>query len=194
MYIPKHFAVEEQIKKLDFIEANSFGQLISQVDGRLFSTHIPFLLNEEKTCLLGHLARQNPQHEQIVEQEVLITFQGVHDYISPSWFITPGVPTWNYQAVHVYGSCKLINDADGIADIVDALTEKNETQFDRPWQPVYKATMLKAIIGIEIEINEIQGKYKLSQNRPEKDRVKIAEQLEAKHSPLTQVMKPDAAL
>ena len=173
MYIPKHFLVEDEAEKLDFIEANNFGQLITQVNGRLFSTHIPFfffffLLNREKNCLLGHLARQNPQHEEIVGQEVLITFQGAHDYISPSWFTTPGVPTWNYQAVHVYGTCKLVNVDNGIANIVNALTAKHEAQFQTPWQPEYKAAMLKAIIGFEIAITEIQGKYKLSQNRPER--------------------------
>lgn len=179
MYLPKHFEVADDVEKLAFIEANNFGQFISQVDGRLFSTHIPFLINKEKTKLVGHLARQNPQHKQIGKQEVLITFQGAHDYISPSWFKTPGVPTWNYQAVHVYGTCKLIDKAEGIAEIVDALTEKHEANFENPWQPEYKAAMLKAIIGIEIGIDEIQGKYKLSQNRPEQDQQQIIENLDA---------------
>jgi transcriptional regulator len=182
MYLPKHFEVADDVVKLAFIEANNFGQLISQLNGRLFSTHIPFLLNKEKTSLLGHLARQNPQHKQIVGQEVLITFQGAHDYISPSWFKTPGVPTWNYQAVHVYGTCKLIDEAEGIAEIVDALTEKHEARFENQWQPEYKAAMLKAIIGIEISIDEIQGKYKLSQNRSEQDQQQIVDGLEASGS------------
>jgi len=182
MYLPKHFEVSDDPEKLTFIEANNFGQLISQVDGRLFSSHIPFLLNKEKTCLRGHLARQNPQHEQILGQEVLVTFQGAHDYISPSWFSTPGVPTWNYQAVHVYGSCKLIDDAEAIAEIVDALTRQHEAQFENPWQPEYKAAMLNAIIGIEISIEEIQGKYKLSQNRVKQDQKQIKQALSAKGS------------
>jgi len=177
MYIPKHFEVYDEAEKLAFIEVNSFGQLISQVDDRLFSTHIPFLLNKEKTHLLGHLAKQNPQHEQIVGQEVLVTFQGAHDYISPSWFASPGVPTWNYQAVHVYGVCKLIDEAEDVADIVDALTAKHEAQFENPWKPEYRAAMLNAIIGFEISINEMQGKYKLSQNRPERDQKHIVENL-----------------
>ena len=177
MYIPRHFEVSDEAEKMAFIENNNFGQLISQIDGRLFSTHIPFLLNKDRTRLLGHLARLNPQHEHIVGQEVLVTFQGAHDYISPSWFTRPGVPTWNYQAVHVYGTCELINNADGIADIVDALTAKHETPFEDPWQPEYKTAMLNAIIGLQININEIQGKYKLSQNRPEQDQKQIIENL-----------------
>jgi len=177
MYLPKHFEVTDDLEKLAFIEAHNFGQLISQVDGRLFSTHLPFLLNKEKMCLLGHVARQNPQHKQITGQEVLITFQGAHDYISPSWFATPGVPTWNYQAVHVYGQCELIEEPEAIAGIVDALTDKHEAGFEKPWQPEYKAAMLNAIIGLEISIDEIQGKYKMSQNRSEQDQNQIIEKL-----------------
>ncbi len=137
----------------------------------------PFLLNKEKTHLLGHIAKQNPQHEQIVGQEVLVTFQGAHDYISPSWFSTPGVPTWNYQAVHVYGACEVIDDAEQIATIVDALTNRHEADFVKPWHPEYKAAMLNAIVGIEINIGEIQGKYKMSQNRSRQDQQQIADQL-----------------
>jgi transcriptional regulator len=194
MYLPKHFEVSDETEKLAFIETNNFGQLISQVDGRLFSTHIPFLLNKDKTRLVGHLARKNSQHEQIVGQEVLVTFQGAHDYISPSWFATPGVPTWNYQAVHVYGTCELIDEAEGVADIVDALTAKHEAQFENPWQPEYKAAMLNAIIGIEININEIQGKYKLSQNRPEQDQRQITDKLKSTDSQLASVMKRNGSL
>jgi len=192
MYIPKHFAVGDQVEKLNFIEANNFGQLISQVDGRLFSTHIPFLLNKEKTCLLGHFARQNPQHNQIAEQEVLVTFQGVHDYISPSWFVTPGVPTWNYQAVHVYGTCRVIDNAEEIAQIIESLTNYHESSLEQPWKPSYPDNMLNAIVGIEITINEIQGKYKLSQNRPQQDRSKIVDQLQSTGSiQLAEAMKDD---
>lgn len=191
MYIPKHFNVDDESEKLAFIETNNFGQLISQVEGRLFSTHIPFLFNREKTKLLGHLALQNPQHKEIESQEILVTFQGPHDYISPSWFSTPGVPTWNYQAVHVYGHVKELHEAGDKAEIVDALTDKHESGFDEPWKPEYKAAMLNAIIGIEININEIQGKYKLSQNRPEQDQQQITEHLESTGSQLTPVMKQD---
>ena len=182
MYLPKHFCVEDEAEIYTFVEANNFGQLISQVDGRLFSSHLPFLLNREKTKLFGHLARPNPQHQQIEGQEVLITFQGAHDYISPSWFSTPGVPTWNYQAVHVYGSCKILHEAEQKATIVDCLTNKHEAVFEQPWQPEYKAAMLAAIVGIEITIDDIQCKYKLSQNRPQQDQKQIKGALSARGS------------
>lgn len=127
--------------------------------------------------MLGHLALQNPQHAELEGQEVLITIEGAHDYISPSWYGSPGVPTWNYQAVHIYGQCVVSQNSEDLQEIVNALTTKYEAAFKAPWQPEYKPAMLGAIIGIEVTISEIQCKYKLSQNRPSDDRAKVIEQL-----------------
>jgi transcriptional regulator len=165
MYIPENFNITEQDEIFSFIESNGFGQLTSQVNGRLFSTHVPFLVNRDRTKLIAHVAKQNPQHTEIEGQEVLITLQGPHDYISPSWYGSAGVPTWNYQAVHVYGQCVVFTDVEKLNALVAALTEKYESTYDNPWQPNFNAAMLTAIVGIEVSINEIQCKYKLSQNR-----------------------------
>ena len=182
MYIPKYFAVTDETEIHSFIEANAFGQLISNLEGRFFSTHIPFLLSDDKTRLLGHLAKQNPQVKEIAGQEVLVTLQGAHDYISPSWYVDPGVPTWNYQAVHIYGRCKIFNEAAALKQVVDTLTRKYESTSANPWQPDYSASMLGAIVGVEIAISEIQCKYKLSQNRSAQDQEQVVEQLQAKGS------------
>ncbi|MFA7555579.1 MAG: FMN-binding negative transcriptional regulator [Spongiibacteraceae bacterium] len=182
MYIPECFEVTDKNKIYAFIELNAFGQLISNSDGRLFSTHIPFFLSEDKTRLLGHLARQNPQAKDIEGQEILVTLQGAHDYISPSWYAGSGVPTWNYQAVHVYGQCKVFNDPNKLKRVVDTLTKKYESNFPSPWQPDYNSSMLGAIIGIEININEIQCKYKLSQNRSEQDQKQVIDELKVNGS------------
>lgn len=177
MYIPKYFEVTDKAEIFAFVEANAFGQLISSVGGKLFSTHMPFLLSEDKTKIIGHLALQNPQHSDLNGQEALITLQGPHDYISPSWYASPGVPTWNYQAVHIYGQASVFSSADRIKSVVDTLTQKYESIFPQPWKPEYKATMLSAIVGVEITINEIQCKYKLSQNRSAEDRAQVVTQL-----------------
>jgi transcriptional regulator len=177
MFIPKHFEVTDSEETFAFIEANAFGQLISSVEGRHFSTHLPFLLSKDRTRIFAHLARLNPQLNEIAGQEALITFSGPHDYISPSWYTGPGVPTWNYQAVHIYGNCKVFTDPDALKEVVDSLTYKYESGFEKPWKPEYKATMLGAIVGVEIEINEVQCKYKLSQNRPTKDQEQVIRQL-----------------
>ena len=93
MYIPKHFEITDKSEIFAFVEANAFGQLISNVDGRLYSTHLPFLLSKDRYKITGHLALQNPQLAEIDMQEVLVTLEGAHDYISPAWYSSPGVPT-----------------------------------------------------------------------------------------------------
>lgn len=176
MYIPKHFNVTDRKEIVSFIKNNAFGQLISLVDGKLFSSHIPFLFNDQNQSLLCHVARNNHQWKNIEEQEILVTFQGPHDYVSPSWYSSPGVPTWNYQSVHIYGKPIIITENQKLTNIIHKLTEIYESSLENPWKPEYKTSMLEAIIGIEIEITEIQCKYKLSQNRPENDRLQIIEE------------------
>ncbi len=182
MYIPAHFEVNDSEKVIAFMESHSFGQLISLVDGKLFSSQIPFFHEKKKALLSGHIARQNPQWEDLEGQEVLVTFQGPHDYVSPSWYDSPGVPTWNYQAVHVYGRAGVVTEKQRLGDIVDQLTKIHESSFEIPWSPEYRETMLNAIVGIEIDITEIQCQFKLSQNRPERDRKRVIEELRSRGS------------
>jgi transcriptional regulator len=177
MYIPKYFEITDDNEQYAFIAANGFGQLISSSGGRPYSTHLPFLLSADKTKLLAHLAIQNPQVANIADQQVLVTLQGTHDYISPSWYQSPGVPTWNYQAAHIYGTCETFTDIDRLEDIVNKLTAKYESGLPSPWQPDYNPKMLNAIIGIEISISEIQCNYKLSQNRTQQDQQQVIDQL-----------------
>ena len=182
MYIPKHFAVTDDNEVFRYLDHNGFGQLISQVEGRLFVTHLPFLLNDAHTALFGHIAKRNPQWQNIEQQEVLVTFQGPHDYISPQWYLAPGVPTWNYQAVHVYGRCRVIHDEEQLRRIVESLTAKYEAAFEQPWQPEYSDKLLKVIVGLEVTITEIQTKYKLNQNRSEQDQQRVIEMLRIRGS------------
>ena len=192
MYTPQDFKVADEEELLAFIRANAFGQLTSLVDNRLCSSHIPFSLSADKQSLICHVAKRNPQWENIETQEVLITFQGPHDYISPSWYESGGVPTWNYQAVHVYGKPKLITEQEKLKAIVEELSDKYESGFERSWNPEYKESLLNMIVGIQINITEIQGKYKLSQNRSKKDQLKVIEELEKKGSiKLSESMKKE---
>lgn len=178
MYIPKPFEVTEKHRILAFIKANAFGQLISRVDGRLFASHIPFLIGEDGCSLSGHLARENPQWKSIESQEVLVTFEGPHAYISPTWYNSPGVPTWNYQAVHVYARCKVTHDTDRLKQLVEMLSDSYESGSARPWVPDYSPGMLRGIVGLELEITDLQCTYKLSQNRPKADRQNVVDELE----------------
>jgi transcriptional regulator len=178
MYIPKHFEVTDKEEIFAFIKANAFGQFVSSVEGRLFSTNIPFLISDDHSKLIGHLAKQNPQWKNLEGQEVLATFLGPHDYVSPSWYKSPGVPTWNYQSVHVYGHCKRIHEPEQLKHIVNTLTNKYESTRKEPWQITYNESMLQKIVGLEIQITEIQCKYKLSQNRSNEDQAQVSNELE----------------
>ena len=178
MYTPNHFKITDEDEIFSFVEANAFGQLISIQEQRLTASHLPFLISRERRQLLCHLARPNLQWQAIEGQQVLVTFQGPHDYNSPSWYQTDGVPTWNYQAVHIYGSCRVFDDASKLTDLVEALSKRYESGFETPWQPKYRDAMLKAIVGIEIDIEELQCKYKLSQNRPAADHQAVINKLD----------------
>ena len=177
MYVPKHFEITDETEISKFIEANSFGQLISLIDTEIVSTHIPFLFDAESRVLLAHIAKTNPQWQQIQEQKVLVTLQGEHAYISPCWYESAGVPTWNYQAVHIRGIAESFTGPKKIKRVVDKLTEQNESGYPDPWQSDYAASMLRGIIGIEISITSIQCKFKLSQNRSVQDQSNVQEQL-----------------
>lgn len=178
MYIPKPFEITDTETIFAFIEQNAFGQLISSVDNRPFATHVPFLPARDHSVLTTHLAKQNPQLESIDGQEVLLIFAGPHAYISPQWFSSPGVPTWNYQTVHIYGKCKTFNEPERLKQLVETLTNKYEKGFEQPWHPEYNEKLLQAIVGVEVRILDIQCKFKLSQNKSRADRIDIAENLE----------------
>ncbi len=178
MFVPQHFSVTDENEKLKFIRMHSFGQLISHVDGQIFASHLPLLLSDDGKKLVGHLARANPQWSQLEDQQVLVVFQGPHAYVSPSWYSQPGVPTWNYQAVHVYGHVQCLHDSERLRQIVEELTRINESEFDSPWQANYDIRQLQGIVGLEIEIEQIQCKYKLSQNRQQQERTDVADQLQ----------------
>jgi len=192
MYIPKHFEITDKDEIFAFIKENTFGQLISHVDGQLFSSHLPFLVSEDNNSLICHIAKQNPQWKDIEDQEILVTFQGPHDYISPSWYKSPGVPTWNYQSVHIYGKTKLITDSEKIKKIIEDLTDIYESSNKTPWIPEYKGSLLNVIVGIEIQITNIQCQYKLSQNRSIVDQKQVIKELKIKGSTkLAQAMKKE---
>jgi transcriptional regulator len=179
MFLPPHFKIDDADQVIAFLQANNFGQLISVEEGRPVSTHMPFLISEDRTQLLGHFARANSQWQSVENQPVLITFQGPHDYISPSWYQSVGVPTWNYQAIYLYGECLVHHDNATKAGIVGKLTQFHEAGFEKPWQPDYAESMLNGIVGVTVNITEIQCKYKLSQNRSDQDRQGAIENLQA---------------
>ena len=174
MYVPSWFAETDTTTLHDFIEQNSFGTLISQLEGAPFATHLPFVLDRNAGphgTLFGHVARANPQWQHFAGQTVLAMFNGPHTYISPTWFAAENfVPTWNYQAVHLYGQITTIDDEDSLLKIVQKLVAKYERNLPQPWSFDPSTTlakrMLAQIVGFRIDITRIEGKFKLSQNHP----------------------------
>lgn len=188
MYIPKFFKVEDIEIAKSFIQENSFGILINQVDGKPFATHIPLVIetkSKNKSVLFGHIVKANNQWKAFHEdQEVLVIFQGPHAYVSSSWYDDENVPTWNYAAVNVYGKIKIV-DNETVYKHLSKLVDKYEMGNENPVRvSSMSASMLEkqmnAIVGFEIHITEIQAAEKLSQNRDEKNYNNIIVELEKK--------------
>ncbi len=177
MFIPKHFQVDNEQEIDRFIEQTSFGILVSLLEGKPIATHLP-IHRASRDHLQAHLAKANPQWQELDGQRVLLILAGPHDYISPTWYESPGVPTWNYQAVHIYGSASCFTDADKLRELVLTLSNTFEASRDNPWPGEFDARMLNAIVGIDLRVDEIQCKYKLSQNRPVEDQRNVSDALE----------------
>lgn len=181
MYIPSHFRESDERVLAEFIDAYAFGTLVTIERGRPFASHLPFLYDRGGRTLHAHVARGNPQWQHVADDpSVLAMFQGPHGYVSPTWYSEPGVPTWNYTAVHVYGRARALDDAAVTARHVEALAARFERGSAAPWVPEYDPRRLAGIVGIEIAIGEIQGKFKLSQNRSAEDRARVVARLEAR--------------
>ncbi|HSQ03525.1 MAG TPA: FMN-binding negative transcriptional regulator [Burkholderiales bacterium] len=180
MYIPKHFA-EPKVEVLhQLIRARPLCTLVTLSSSGLNANHIPLHLSEEPGpfgTLRGHVARANPIWQDIVRDvDALAIFHGPDAYITPSWYATKRetgkvVPTWNYAVAHAYGSLCIIDDPSWLRAQLDALTSHNEARFAEPWHVAdaphdYVETLMKAIVGIEIVISRLSGKWKTSQNQP----------------------------
>ena len=185
MYIPNYFKITDETVAYDIIKEHSFATLFSQNNGSPFATHLPLILNKEKSYLYGHFARPNPQWKDIKDQTVLAVFHGPHCYISPSWYETnKAVPTWNYVTVHVYGEAELLEDEEElIASLYDMVVKYEAPDSSYRLQdvdPEFLSGMNKGVQGFKIKINRIEGKCKLSQNHPLHRQERVINQLEQK--------------
>ena len=183
MYVPTHFSVADR-KSLDrVIRDNPFGLLVGTADGAPLATHLPFLLDGDR--LLGHFARGNPHWKAIDgATEMLAVFSGPHAYVSPRWYAPgPAVPTWNYVAVHVYGAPRIIDDTASVCALLDTLVGEYEAgAWTLDGQDAdYIDRMTRGIVAFEMPVTRIEGKFKLSQNRPAEDRRRVAAELAESH-------------
>lgn len=194
MYIPKHFQTQDIAQMHALMRQHSFATLVTEHDGAPFASHLPFLLDEARGpygTLIAHMARANPQWRDLAAgQAPLVIFGGPHAYISPSWYAAElSVPTWNYAAVHAYGAPRIVEDRDELYAMLKRLVDTHEAGFAQPW-PMnlpqdYMDNMIRGVVGFEIAIARLEGKLKLSQNRPEEDRRRVAAALAPSADPTT---------
>lgn len=187
MYIPKHFREDDMTKLHAFIQAQSFGALVTQQEsGVPLATHLPFILDPERGpygTLLGHFALGNPQWRTIDEvHEVLVIFQGPHAYITPSWYeTTASVPTWNFAAVHAYGVPRILRDEAEVHQLLLAQVKAYEAGFEQPWSYElpndYIEKLARGIVAFELPLSRLEGKFKLSQNRSTSEQERVIEGL-----------------
>jgi transcriptional regulator len=191
VYVPPLFK-EDRIEVLHAaIRSTGLATLVTNTAGGLIASHVPLLLDAEPApygTLIGHLARPNPQARGAIG-EALVIFQGLEAYITPSWYATKRetgkvVPTWNYVAIHAYGPIEFFNDRERLLDVVTRLTVRQEAPRAEPWAvsdaPAdFVDVMLKGIIGFALPITRLEGKSKMSQNRPAEDRAGVVSGLEA---------------
>jgi transcriptional regulator len=197
MYLPRHFEERDPERLRSFIERYPLGSLVTATETGLDANHIPFVFADTGRAagtLHGHIARANPLWREVVpDATALVIFQGPDSFISPSWYPSKRenarvVPTWNYAVVHVHGVLRFVDDPAWVRSHVEALTREHEGKRDAPWAVTdapadFIEKLVAAVVGIEISITRLVGKWKLSQNRSISDRVGVVEALEREAEP-----------
>lgn len=194
MYLPEHFAEHRPEELHRVIRDHPLGMLITHGTDGPDADHIPFEFDPtqgEHGILNAHVARANPLWQRCAAgAQVLVVFRGAQAYVSPSWY--PGkhlehrqVPTWNYEVVHVHGTLAVLDDERFVRGLVARLTRHHEAGEAKPWKmgdapPDYINQMLQNIVGIQINITSLVGKFKLSQNKQLPDRLGAAQNLQAR--------------
>ncbi|MEE9325737.1 MAG: FMN-binding negative transcriptional regulator [Cocleimonas sp.] len=191
MHIPSSFKEDNPTKLLEIMQENAFATIITtDPDGLPVATSLPFLIKQknDQFTLQAHFAKANPQWEHLEKnKQVLVTFNGPHCYISPTWYRAQGVPTWNYVAVHAYGSATLF-DNKRTAALIETLSDKYEATMETPWKAQsagvknYAENLLDHIIGFEITVHKLQGKVKISQNKTIDDLKSVVKALQQSSS------------
>ncbi|MEP7029152.1 MAG: FMN-binding negative transcriptional regulator [Candidatus Eisenbacteria bacterium] len=187
MYLPRRYEVTDLGTLHEFVREHPLGAWIRQQDGELVADHIPFLLEPSKGefgTLYGHVARANPAWKALApDRPSLVLFQGADAYVTPTWY--PGksehgrvVPTWNYAVVHATGVARAIDDAEWLREHVGRMTDTQERNEALPWRvsdapEEYVRKMVEGIVGVEIPLTRLVGKWKVSQNRDDADRAGV---------------------
>lgn len=179
MFIPKDYELTDRAEVLAFMRRYNFAAIISYADGLPQATHLPFHITEQggDIVLTAHFAKANKQCATIEGQTVLVIFSSPHAYISPSHYHKEqSVPTWNYMAVHAYGSCEIIKDTAQGLEILEQMIMQSEPAYKAQWEQLdekYRMGLYKGIVPVTITITKIQAAAKLSQDKTEAQRERI---------------------
>lgn len=195
MYIPKYFKITNEEEIWDFVQKNSFATIVTTEQGKPIATHLPLMLHKkgDDYYLTGHMAYGNSQWKTFkTDEDVLVMFQGPNAYVSSSWYTLENVPTWNYQAVHMYGKASILEKNELIEELTIML-EKYEKNRENPvlWDklsPDLLESELRGIVGFKIKVEKVQAAYKLSQNRNETDYFNIIDKLKIDGNPNSKQM------
>lgn len=193
MYNPEAFQQPDVGAMHQLMDAHPLASFITYAAGGLNANHLPLLRRDASApfgLLEGHISRSNPLLEDLAEGgEALALFHGPDAYISPSWYPTKrengkAVPTWNYAVVHAYGTVRVIEEAGWLRDHLERLTDRHEAAFPEPWAvgdapAAFTERLLGHIVGIEMSITRLEGKWKMSQNQPAPNRAGVVEGLRA---------------
>ncbi|QWD97213.1 FMN-binding negative transcriptional regulator [Polynucleobacter sp. MG-6-Vaara-E2] len=201
MYLPKHFSVDDPALLAQLIAEYPLATIVGSLENQLEINHLPLMLSSDRTKLYGHIARVNPLVKVAGSSNTSVTaiFNGPQAYVTPAWYPSKKetgkvVPTWNYAVAHAQGNIKLIEDAQWLRSHVAQMTNIHEPTYQSNWKlddapEDYVQMMLKAIIGIEIEVKSLVGKFKLSQNRPAQDYAAVVETIEKSPQEVLQEMR-----
>lgn len=181
MYTPPHFRVDDSARIVKVIRENNFGTVFSDAHGMKVSM-LPMLVDDSCTTLSGHLAVQNDMWRDLEGKEVLVVFSGPNHYISPEWYGEEvAVPTWNYVAVQLYGIFHVLEGNEQKMSIIDELTEFNESKLGLQWKADWNDSryvrQLSGIVAFRIDIKNVTGKWKLSQNHPKNNKLNVSRAL-----------------
>ena len=180
MYIPEHFRVHDHSDAIAFMRANPFAILISSTGDGPFATHLPVFVTGtgDHLVIRGHVAKANPHWRHLEQNPACLTiFHGPHAYVSASNYVTrENVPTWNYGAVHVYGSARTFTSPEDLQGVLHQLIGTFEPAFADQWATLgeaYRERMLSHIVGLEVAVTKIEAKFKLSQNRTKEEQTNV---------------------
>lgn len=185
MYIPSSNKLSDKTEIISFMQRFSFATVVSSLNDKVEATHLPFVVEVrgDDIILISHFAKANDHYKNMKGSDVLVIFAEPHAYISPTHYEKiENVPTWNYIAIHTYGTPSFVYEHNGLIKILEATMQTYEASYRKQWDALsetYKTNMVKGIVGFEMKIEKIEAKKKIGQNKTENEQLNMKKALSA---------------